>query len=110
VFVELEPGLEGLLHVSELSDQKVGSPGHRQPGDHWMSRSFAWTPRRKIGLSLKAPWGHRSRNINAAPAEGGEAARVLRQAAKKKLRAAAWTITTPWEPARSNVIVRINDR
>ncbi len=26
VFVELEPGLEGLLHISELSDQKVESP------------------------------------------------------------------------------------
>jgi small subunit ribosomal protein S1 len=26
-FVELEPGLEGLVHVSELSDQRVRSPG-----------------------------------------------------------------------------------
>jgi small subunit ribosomal protein S1 len=26
VFVELEPGLEGLLHISELSEQKVESP------------------------------------------------------------------------------------
>jgi small subunit ribosomal protein S1 len=26
VFVELEPGLEGLLHISELADQKVESP------------------------------------------------------------------------------------
>jgi small subunit ribosomal protein S1 len=26
VFVELEPGLEGLLHVSELADHKVDSP------------------------------------------------------------------------------------
>ena len=26
VFVELEPGLEGLLHISELSDQKVETP------------------------------------------------------------------------------------
>lgn len=26
VFVELESGLEGLLHISELSDQKVASP------------------------------------------------------------------------------------
>src|SRR5208337_3941685 len=26
VFVELEPGLEGLLHISELSDGKVESP------------------------------------------------------------------------------------
>jgi small subunit ribosomal protein S1 len=26
VFIELQPGLEGLLHVSELADHKVGSP------------------------------------------------------------------------------------
>src|SRR2546425_5213331 len=26
VFIELEPGLEGLLHISELSEQKVESP------------------------------------------------------------------------------------
>jgi len=26
VFVELEPGLEGLLHISELADQKIESP------------------------------------------------------------------------------------
>ena len=38
VFVELEPGLEGLLHISELADHKVGSPeevvaGRRHRGD-----------------------------------------------------------------------------
>ena len=26
VFVELEPGLEGLLHISEISDQKIEKP------------------------------------------------------------------------------------
>src|SRR4029453_11127016 len=26
VFVELEPGLEGLLHISELADHRVDSP------------------------------------------------------------------------------------
>ncbi len=26
VFVELEPGLEGLLHISEISDQKIDKP------------------------------------------------------------------------------------
>ena len=26
VFVELEPGLEGLLHISELSEEKIESP------------------------------------------------------------------------------------
>src|SRR5262245_66311006 len=59
VFVELAPGLEGLLHISEISDQKIEKPEDvvkvgqelevkilRVDGDE-----------RKIGLSLKrAQW------------------------------------------------------
>ena len=34
VFVQLEQGLEGLLHISELSDQKVENPQDIvKPGD-----------------------------------------------------------------------------
>src|SRR5690606_19712281 len=33
-FVELEPGLEGLVHISELSDQRVRTPADVvKPGD-----------------------------------------------------------------------------
>jgi small subunit ribosomal protein S1 len=60
VFVELEPGLEGLLHISELSDQKVENPQDvvkvGQELDVKILRVD--TDDRKIGLSLKrAQWG-----------------------------------------------------
>src|SRR5205807_146864 len=55
VFVELEPGLEGLLHISELSDQKVDSPEEvvkvGDPIEVKVLRVDA--AERKIGLSRK---------------------------------------------------------
>ena len=47
VFVELEPSLEGLLHVSELADHKVENPEGRRQARRGASRSrsCAWTPR-----------------------------------------------------------------
>jgi small subunit ribosomal protein S1 len=66
VFVELEPGLEGLLHISELSDQKVENPQDVVKADEQIDVKILRvdTDERKIGLSLKrAQWGD---------AEGGE--------------------------------------
>ncbi|MCA9285099.1 MAG: 30S ribosomal protein S1 [Phycisphaerales bacterium] len=60
VFVELEDGLEGLLHISELSDQKVENPlDVVKPGqDVEVKILRVDTDERKIGLSLKrAQWG-----------------------------------------------------
>jgi small subunit ribosomal protein S1 len=59
VFVELEPGLEGLLHISEISDQKVEKPEDNlkvgQEVDVKILRVDG--DERKIGLSLKrAQW------------------------------------------------------
>ncbi|MCC7350377.1 MAG: 30S ribosomal protein S1 [Phycisphaerales bacterium] len=59
VFVELEPGLEGLLHISEISDQKVDKPEDSlkvgQEVDVKILRVDS--DERKIGLSLKrAQW------------------------------------------------------
>ena len=59
VFVELEPGLEGLLHISEISDQKVEKPEDLvkvgQEVDVKILRVDS--DERKIGLSLKrAQW------------------------------------------------------
>ncbi len=59
VFVELEPGLEGLLHISEISDQKVEKPEEvlkiGQEVDVKILRVDS--DERKIGLSLKrAMW------------------------------------------------------
>jgi len=60
VFVELEPGLEGLLHISELSDQKVENPQDVVKVDQELDVKILRvdTADRKIGLSLKrAQWG-----------------------------------------------------
>jgi small subunit ribosomal protein S1 len=60
VFVELEPGLEGLLHVSELSDEKVDDPTTIvKIGDEVEVKILRVDiDDRKIGLSLKrAQWG-----------------------------------------------------
>src|SRR5437773_632976 len=59
VFVELAPGLEGLLHISEISDQKVEKPEDilkvAQEVDVKILRVDS--DERKIGLSLKrAQW------------------------------------------------------
>jgi small subunit ribosomal protein S1 len=55
VFVELEPGLEGLLHISELADEKVESPEEVvKVGDEIEVKVLRVDPAdRKIGLSRK---------------------------------------------------------
>ena len=74
VFVELEPGLEGLLHISELSDQKVENPQDvvktGQTVDVKILRVD--TDERKIGLSLKrAQWSDAANEAaEAAEARG----------------------------------------
>src|SRR5438876_7839695 len=60
VFVELEPGLEGLLHISELSDQKVESPEEvvKVGDDIEVKVLRVDAADRKIGLSRRAlKWG-----------------------------------------------------
>ena len=59
VFVELEPELEGLLHVSELADHKVEDPHSEvKIGDKLQVKILRVDPgERKIGLSKKrAEW------------------------------------------------------
>ncbi|MFM7540240.1 MAG: 30S ribosomal protein S1 [Planctomycetota bacterium] len=55
VFIELEPGLEGLLHISELSDQKIDNPESLvNVGDDMEVKILRVdVPERKIGLSRK---------------------------------------------------------
>ncbi|MDB5308129.1 MAG: rpsA 1 [Gemmataceae bacterium] len=55
VFVELEPGLEGLLHISELSDDKVESPEEvvKVGDDVEVKVLRVDTKDRKVGLSMK---------------------------------------------------------
>ncbi len=59
VFLELEPGLEGLLHISELSDDKVENPQDMvKLGDELEVKILRVDmDDRKIGLSLKRVQG-----------------------------------------------------
>jgi len=54
-FVELEPDLEGLLHISELADHKIEKPQDVvKPGDEVEVKILKVDPEaRKIGLSLR---------------------------------------------------------
>jgi small subunit ribosomal protein S1 len=70
VFVELEPDLEGLLHVSELADHKVEDPHQEvKVGDELEVKILRVDPQeRKIGLSKKrAEWATEDTAEAAAP-------------------------------------------
>jgi small subunit ribosomal protein S1 len=55
LFVELEEGIEGLVHVSEISKEKIKSPvGQYKMGDNITAKVINISPKdRKIGLSVK---------------------------------------------------------
>jgi small subunit ribosomal protein S1 len=76
VFVELEPGLEGLLHISEISDQKIEKPEEAlkigQELDVKILRVDS--DERKIGLSLKrAQWAQDEEKKEEVRAERSKA-------------------------------------
>jgi len=56
IFVEVEEGIEGLVHVSEISQEKINSPvGVYNSGDIIQTRVINVSAKdRKIGLSIKA--------------------------------------------------------
>ena len=78
VFVELEPGLEGLLHVSELADHKVENPEEivkvGQELEVKVLRVDAED--RKIGLSLKRVQWAAEEEVSEAASEEREAPRL----------------------------------
>jgi small subunit ribosomal protein S1 len=55
-FIEIEEGIEGLCHVSELSEERLTHPQERfAVGDEVTAKIIKLdTPERKIGLSIKA--------------------------------------------------------
>ncbi|MFW5635679.1 MAG: S1 RNA-binding domain-containing protein, partial [Thermodesulfobacteriota bacterium] len=55
IFVELEEGIEGLVHVSEISKEKIKSPGEKfNVGDVITAKVMNInTDERRIGLSIK---------------------------------------------------------
>jgi small subunit ribosomal protein S1 len=70
VFVELENELEGLLHISELSDQKVESPQDivKIGDDVEVKILRVDTDSRKIGLSLRrVQWAAEDQSHGSAP-------------------------------------------
>ncbi|HLN26197.1 MAG TPA: 30S ribosomal protein S1 [Gemmataceae bacterium] len=75
VFVELEPGLEGLLHISELADHKIDSPEEVvKVGDEIEVKVLRVEPKdRKIGLSRKNLYGGPEEAEAETPTEDGSA-------------------------------------
>jgi small subunit ribosomal protein S1 len=75
VFVELEPGLEGLLHISELADHKVESPEDVvKVGDEIEVKVLRVDAAdRKIGLSRKRLHATKEEIEEAEAAEGAAA-------------------------------------
>ena len=75
VFIELEPELEGLLHISELSDDKVEGPQDIVKMDEEVEVKILRvdTEDRKIGLSLKrAQWAAEDKiDDQSTPQRGG---------------------------------------
>ena len=76
VFVELEPGLEGLLHISELSEQKIESPEEVvKVGDEIEVKVLRVDAAdRKIGLSRKRLNWTKEKEEEAAAEEAAAAA------------------------------------
>ncbi|MFQ3592797.1 MAG: S1 RNA-binding domain-containing protein, partial [Gemmataceae bacterium] len=86
VFVELEPGLEGLLHISELADHKVDTPEDVvKVGDELEVKVLRVdVAERKIGLSRKKVGDEDEENPTELEAEGEEAKKS--RESKKELR------------------------
>jgi len=74
VFIGLEDGLEGLLHISELADQKVEDPEEvvKVGDDIEVKVLRVDTSERKIGLSLKRVEWDEDQEKAAAAAEAAE--------------------------------------
>jgi len=87
VFVELEPGLEGLLHISELADHKVESPEDvvKVGDDIEVKILRVDAADRKIGLSRKRlGWTKEEEEEEDAAASAAEAAAAQRAAQPKR--------------------------
>jgi small subunit ribosomal protein S1 len=75
VFVELEPGLEGLLHISEISDQKIEKPEDQLKVGQEVEVKILRVDgdERKIGLSLKrAQWAQEEQSRETERAQRSE--------------------------------------
>ena len=89
VFVKLEDGLEGLLHISELADHKVGNPEEVvKVGQVVEVRIIKIEPEeRKVGLTLIQAHYTQEATDEAASAETGQPAAVFAEAEDTSLAA-----------------------
>jgi small subunit ribosomal protein S1 len=86
LFVELEEGIEGLVHVSEISKEKIKSPvGQFKVGDTVTAKVINLSPKdRKIGLSMKKVEEHDERSsyhdyVNNAKAATSNLGELLKE-------------------------------
>jgi small subunit ribosomal protein S1 len=89
VFVELEPGLEGLLHISELADHKVDSPEEVVKVGDEIEVKILRVDRgeRKIGLSRKkAAWNRGDSDRDESTGEAPEQAPKEKEKEPKELK------------------------
>jgi small subunit ribosomal protein S1 len=87
VFVELEPGLEGLLHISEISDQKIEKPEDQLKVGQELDVKILRvdSDERKIGLSLKrAQWVVEEEARENARAHARREARPARRPGRRR--------------------------
>jgi len=107
VFVELEAGLEGLLHISELADHKIESPEEVvKVGDEIEVKVLRVDAAdRKIGLSRKqlhmTPEEIEEANQEAAAAAASQAAKPQRELRGGTGTAGGQLITMPETPTES---------
>jgi small subunit ribosomal protein S1 len=107
VFVELEAGLEGLLHISELADHKIESPEEVvKVGDEIEVKVLRVDAAdRKIGLSRKqlhmTPEEIEEANQEAAAAAAAQAGRPPRELRGGTGAAGGQLITMPEPPAET---------
>jgi len=82
-FVELEPGLEGLVHVSELSNQRVRTPGDVvKEGQTVAVRVLEVDAEgRRLSLSMRSSGGKAAASVSAATVPAAPAAPLV---AKKR--------------------------
>ncbi|SPF31416.1 30S ribosomal subunit protein S1 [Syntrophobacter sp. SbD1] len=96
LFVELEEGIEGLVHVSEISKEKIKSPvGQFKPGDTITARVINISAKdRKIGLSIKKIEEHDERSnydeyINTGKAATSNLGELLKEELEAKAQSTA---------------------
>nr|HID59834.1 30S ribosomal protein S1 [Desulfobacterales bacterium] len=87
VFVEIEEGIEGLIHVSELSSEKIRSPAERfQVGDVVSARVININGKeRRIGLSIRRLEDEKERELKGSYLNSKKAVSTLGEILKENL-------------------------